>query len=423
VSKDIKPRYYQPSADIPPDRWYPIYRSSYFYNKYGWVKTEEGWVKKKEKRSTIPKRAKTKTITTPQPPSGAVDVSNLPPSKQREYAAERGYFLKKYGDRMYAVPPSSSHVKDVTDSYALQKAYAEAGWKLEVRNGRTYAIWEKGGDPQIPAVVDVTESMAGAKQLKEEGYEIKSVEGRTFAVHPRSGVTTEDLAEAVREARREAGKELAEQMARLVEEQRKRLDELQKRGLIQMARLVEEQRKRLDELQKRGLITYTEGEKIGEFNVTLQKPVWELTDEDIELLSQVGYDTWKLKTQRSLTKAERTLTESTLKHLRELERRGVIRLETNKETGEITATVTKDPYKLTSEEITLLRLAGFKIGPWQIKIPVGKGKYEVKTFESKEEFDRFIQNWRKEQMEKAGFKGIHRRRRCCCFSKTFRCSF
>jgi len=61
-------KYYQPSANVPPDKWYPIYRTSYFLRKYGWRKTSSGWVKKGAKSKSKPKTT-SKTKTKPKPSS------------------------------------------------------------------------------------------------------------------------------------------------------------------------------------------------------------------------------------------------------------------------------------------------------------------------------------------------------------------
>jgi len=329
---DTKPQALVEAAKVPGSQIH------YWQGKYYVTRPGETWTKPK---TETPKRRGRVTHTTAptasQPPSGAVDVSNLSPSKQEKYAAERGYFLRRYGNRTYAVPPSSSHVKDVTDSYALQKAYREAGWNIQSIGDKTYAVWEKGGEAQIPAVVDVTESMAGAKKLKREGYEITSVEGRTFAVHPRAGVTTEDLREAVREAKAEA----SEQVMR------------------QIARQYEAQKNLLEDLQRRGLIRYAEGKRIGEFEVELAKPIDQLTDEEIDLLSKIGFKGWYLKTQRSLIGVRKTLQKSTLQLMKKYQKEGLINYKFDPKKGEYTVTVAKPFLDLTDTDLVKLGLLGF----------------------------------------------------------------
>jgi len=320
----------------------------YWQGKYYVTRPDEKWEKPKA-----------------YPRSGSIDVTNLSPSRQRETAEEKGYILMEYNGRIFAVPPIK---KDITESMALQKAYSQAGWDIRVEDGRTYAVWTKAGEPQYPAVVDVTESMAGAKQLKEEGYEITSVEGRTFAVHPRAGVTTEDLAEAVREARREAGKELAEWVAQ-------QYDQI---------------KSTLDDLQRRGIIKYTEGKKIGEFGIDLLKSVDKLTEKDIELLSKIGFN------KEDLTRTS-PLYQITYETYEPIYAPG-----TKQPIG--TKKVMKTKTFHTEDEMKefIASLPGYMI---TVTVPTLTGDFETRIFASREEADRFIKNWRQEQIKKAGFKG------------------
>jgi len=117
---------------------------------------------------------------------------------------------------------------------------------------------------------------------------------------------------------------------------------------------------------------------------------------DLERASRVGVS--------SLAEIEK------LRPYSELERRGLVKITADKKTGEIIITVAKPPDKLTDKEIRMLEDAGFTFVPtfekaYQVKVPIGEGEYETRTFRTEREAQKFIEKWQQETMRRLGWKG------------------